>query len=543
MAMPRPPRIDPEVLRERDSLRRQIDVVRAELEEYRHAQSAFRDTEQRLHVLVQQAPIVLFAIDREGVFTLSEGRGLEVLGLKPGQVVGQSVYEIYRDIPSMIDNVRRCLAGETINDTVRIGDLVFESLYTPRRDEHGFVAGVSGVAWNVTERVHAEAAAEALEAQLLQAQKIETIGTLAGGIAHDFNNILSPIIGYTEIAIDQLEREHPARADLEQVMSAAQRAKELVQQILIFARGGSEDKRPVQLHLVVQEALHLIRATLPSTIEISQRVTTRGDTVVADIAQMHQVIMNLCTNAAYAMRESGGVLRVELAQEDVDAQTALRVAGLTPRSYVVLTVRDQGVGMDPATIPRVFEPFFTTKKSGEGTGLGLSVVLGIVHSHGGGIAVESALGSGSTFRVYFPSAPEVTEGALDAAAPNAPASGEHVLVVDDEPEVAALLERLLVARGYRVTAFTSSEDALAAFRRDPDAYRAVVTDHTMPRLTGIELARQVKALRPGIPVVLTTGYGDKISSSPVGSDVDAVAGKPFDTARLAQTLRRVIGRD
>jgi PAS domain S-box-containing protein len=181
--MPRPPRTDPEVLRERDSLRRQIDALRAELEEYRHAQTAFRDTEQRLRALVQQAPIVLFAIDREGIFTVSEGRGLDALGLKPGQVVGQSVYEIYREVPRIVDDVRRCLAGETINDTVRVGDLVYESLYLPRRDEHGFVAGVSGVAWDVTQRVRAEEAAEALEAQLLQAKRSEAIGTLAGGIA------------------------------------------------------------------------------------------------------------------------------------------------------------------------------------------------------------------------------------------------------------------------------------------------------------------------------------------------------------------------
>jgi CheY-like chemotaxis protein len=258
---------------------------------------------------------------------------------------------------------------------------------------------------------------------------------------------------------------------------------------------------------------------------------------------MHQIIMNLCTNAAHAMRESGGVLRVELVQEDVDAQAASRVAGLTPGSYVVLSVRDQGVGMDPATVPRVFEPFFTTKKSGEGTGLGLSVVLGIVHSHGSGIAVESVLGSGSTFRVYLPSAPGATESAPRSPEADAAASGEHVLVVDDEPEIAGLLERLLVAKGYRVTAFTSGEEALAAFRREPDVYRAVITDHTMPRLAGVELARQVKALRPGTPVILTTGYGDKISSVATGSDVDAVAAKPFDTARLTQTLRRVLARD
>ncbi len=538
--MPRTPRTDHAAARERDSLRRQIDAMRAELEEYRTAQTHLRDTEQRLRALVDQAPIVVFAIDRDGVFTLSEGRGLEALGLKPGQVVGESAYEVYRDTPRIVDNVRRCLAGESINEVVHVGDLVFESIYTPRRDVHGFVAGVSGVAWDVTQRMRAEEANKALETQLLQAQKIETIGTLAGGIAHDFNNILSPIIGYTEIAMDQLSASDPARADLEQVMNAAQRAKELVRQILIFARGGSEERKPLQLHLVIQEALRLIRSTMPSTIEISQHVAARGDTVVADAAQMHQVIMNLCTNAAHSMRDKGGVLRVELAREEIDEEAAKHVVGLKPGSYVVLKVRDEGVGMDAPTIARVFEPFFTTKKSGEGTGLGLSVVHGIVHSHGGAVAVESEVGRGSTFRVYLPSAPSATDEATDARAPESEGRGEHVLVVDDEPDVAHLLERMLVGRGYRVTVFTSSDEALAAFRHEPTAFQAVITDHTMPRMTGVELARILKSLRADVPVILTTGYGDKVASAPAGSGVDAVAGKPIDAAGLAKALRRLL---
>ncbi len=539
--MPRPPRVDPQIARERESLRREMELLRNELELYRSAQTELRDTEQRLRALVEQAPIVLFAIDRDGVFTLSEGRGLETLGLKPGQVVGQSAYEIYQDVPRIIDNIRRCLAGEAFSEVVRLGSLAFETIYTPRKDAHGFVAGVSGVAWDVTKRVHAEESAEELEVQLLQAQKIETIGTLAGGIAHDFNNILSPIIGYTEIALDQLDAGHRARADLEQVMSASLRAKELVRQILIFARGGSGERRPVQLHLVVHEALRLIRSTLPSTIEISQRVEARGDEVVADAAQMHQVIMNLCTNAAYAMRESGGVLRVELSSEQVD--DAARTPGLKPGSYVVLTVRDQGVGMDASTIARVFEPFFTTKKSGEGTGLGLSVVHGIVHSHGGTVTVESAVGEGSTFRVFLPAAQAHGDALVDEGAVEAQGRGEHVLVVDDEPEVARLLERMLISRGYRVSAFTSAEDAAAAFREQPDDFRAVITDHTMPRLTGVELARRLKAIRPRIPVILTTGYGDSLASTPAGSTVDAVAAKPFVAAELARTLRRLLTAD
>jgi PAS domain S-box-containing protein len=545
--MPRPPRIDPALARERDELHRRVEALQAELDLLRSAQPGLLDTEQRLRALVEQAPIVLFAVDRNGIFTLSEGRGLESLGLKPGEVVGKSAYEVYAGVPRIIDNIRRCLAGEAINDVVPVGALVFESIYTPRRDEHGFVAGVSGVAWDVTQRVRAEQSTKVLEMQLLQAQKIETIGTLAGGIAHDFNNILSPIVGYTEIAMDQLGADHPARADLEQVQNAAHRAKELVRQILIFARGGSDERRPIQLHLVIHEALRLIRSTLPSTIEISQRVATRNDTVVADAAQMHQIIMNLCTNAAHAMRETGGVLRVETEPVDVSAgagtESANRTPQLAPGSYVVLRVRDQGVGMEPATVARVFEPFFTTKKSGEGTGLGLAVVHGIVASHGGTVTVESELGKGSTFSVYLPSATTDAVAELRTRDAESNGNGEQVLVVDDEPDVARLLQRILEGRGYRVSVFISSEEALRAFRAEPSAFDAVITDHTMPRMTGVELARELKALRGDIPVILTTGYGDQLESTPVGSGIDAVAGKPFDGATLARVLRRAIATE
>jgi PAS domain S-box-containing protein len=285
-----------------EALRRELEELREVVARYREREVLARDTEQRLRSVVESAPIVLFAMDAEGRFTLSEGRGLQPLGLKPGQVVGLSVFDLYRDTPQIIANIRACLAGETINAVVRIGDLVYESLYSPHVDEAGNVVGVDGIAWDVTDRLRAEEAALNFQTQLLQAQKIETIGTLAGGIAHDFNNILSPILGYTDIAMGLLEPNHPAREDLQQVLNAAGRAKELVQQILIFARRGDQQKRPVQLHLVVQEALKLIRSTMPSTIEISQRIVNRNDSVLADAGQMHQVIMNLCTNAAHAMR-------------------------------------------------------------------------------------------------------------------------------------------------------------------------------------------------------------------------------------------------
>jgi PAS domain S-box-containing protein len=538
----RPPHEKPPPSPSPDDLRRENEQLRAELYEYRRAQDSLRDTEQRLRAVVEHAPIVVFSTDRDGIFTLSEGRGLESLGLKPGQVVGMSAFEVYKDFPQIADNLRQCLEGKPVNEVVRVGELVYESLYIPRRAESGEVIGVSGVAWEVTQRVRAEEAARTLEAQLLQAQKMETIGTLAGGIAHDFNNILSPILGYAEIALSQLSADHAVRDDIDQVLKAARRARELVEQILIFSRRGDEVKRPLQLHLVILEALKLIRSSLPSSIEISQRIETRNDTVLADPAQMHQVIMNLCTNAAHAMRSGGGVLRVELARETVDAAAAEKISDLNPGCYVVLTVRDQGEGMDEATRQRVFEPFFTTKKPGEGTGLGLSVVHGIVHSHGGAITVESRVGEGATFRAYFPSAAGAESVPKpDEATDSAPA-GEHILVVDDEPDIAAMLTRMLEARGYRVSAFTSGPEAMAAFRRSPEAFDAVISDQTMPRLGGVELAREVHARRADLPVILTTGYRDRVRSEEFKREIAGVATKPFDAATLIRTLREALDR-
>ena len=523
-----------------DALRLELDELRATVAALRERDVVARDIEQRLRAVIESAPVVMFAIDANGVFTLSEGRGLEMLGLKPGQVVGLSAYELYRDTPQIAANIRSSLAGEVVNEIVSVGDRVFESLYSPRYDESGVVLGVDGIAWDVTERVRAEAAAQDFQSQLRQAQKIETIGTLAGGIAHDFNNILSPILGYTDIAMDLLEAGHPARDDLQQVLNAAGRARELVQQILIFARGGDQLKQPVQLHLVVQEALKLIRATLPSTIEISQRIINRNDSVLADAGQMHQIIMNLCTNAAHAMRASGGVLRVEMERHTLDAEEAAEIPGTAAGDYVVLTVSDSGEGMPESIATRVFEPFFTTKPSGEGTGLGLSVVHGIVRSHGGTITVDSEPGRGSTFRIYLPASEKAPGAPPPGSDESGAAQGEHVLVVDDEPEIVRMLTRMLESRGYRVTAFTSSEQALAEFRRSPSTFHAIISDHTMPRITGLALARAAREIRPDLPVIITTGYGDKVTAERPARDVTEFAAKPFDAATLTAMLRRAL---
>ena len=529
---PPPPPAETELARENAELREA-------LEESRHAQQKLRDTEQRLRRVIEHAPVIVFATDRNGVFTLSEGSGLKGLGLDPGQVVGISAFEVYRDYPQICDNLRDCLSGRSVNETVAVQEAVYEVLYIPRLNDAGEVIGISGVAWDVTARVRAEGIARDLEQQLRQSQKMEMVGTLAGGIAHDFNNILSPIMGYADLALTDLPEGTRARDDIEQVIKAARRARDLVEQILIFSRRSDQVKRPVQLHLVINEALRLIRSMIPGNIEISQNIATRDDTVLADASQMHQVVMNLAMNAIYAMRAKGGVLRVELWRRDIDDATAKPI-GLHAGAYVVLSVIDQGEGMDEATIGRVFEPFFTTKRPGEGTGLGLAVVHGIVHSHGGGIDVKSRLNEGATFRVYFPSVAAIEATPGESTTGEAPRGGGRILVVDDEPAIVAMLQRILEAGGYEAVCFTSSEEALAEFKRAPRGFDAIITDQAMPRMNGTELASAVRRAGSAVPVLLMTGYVDRASNRDLGRDVAGVIPKPFDAATITRVLHKVL---
>ena len=505
---------------------------------------ASQRAEERLGSVVEHAPLVVWAIDAEGIFTLSEGRGLKTLGLEPGQVVGLNAFDLYEDSQELVDSLKRCLGGEDFTNTVWVGDTVWETRYTPVLDGRGNVVGASGVATDVTDREHAADSARRLQTQLFQAQKMETIGTLAGGIAHDFNNILSPIIGYTDMARELLAEDDPVRDDLEQVLKAARRAKDLVEQILVFSSHVDHERRTVQPHLVAREVFQLLRSTLPSTITISQHIDVYAGAIVANAGQIHQIIMNLCTNAAHAIGDHDGTIRIELRREMVDQELATNRPALRPGEYVVLTVGDDGAGMDPNTLSRIFEPFFTTKDVGEGSGLGLSVVHGIVTAHDGDITVESSPGEGTTFRLYFP-ATETTAVVDDRDAGDyAPAlAGEHVLLVDDNTDIVGMSSRLLEPFGYRVTSTTDSRVALKVFRRNPGQFSVVVTDLTMPRMSGIELARKLREIRADIPIVMMTGYSDSVTEETAADDgIDELIHKPVGARTLTQKIRAAIDR-
>jgi PAS domain S-box-containing protein len=397
---------------------------------------------------------------------------------------------------------------------------------------------IFGTAQDITEQKKAEEERKALETQLRRTQRLETIGTLAGGIAHDFNNILTPILGYADMAMISVPEEHPVRADLEHVIKAAHRAKELVQQILTFSRQGDQEKRPLEIHLIVKEVLELMRASLPSSIEIKQNVDPACGCVLADPSQIHQVLMNLCTNAFHAMRDGGGTLEISLR---IDTEFARVHPNMQEQRYLKLSVRDTGSGMSKSVIDRIFEPFFTTKGVGEGTGLGLSVVHGIITNHGGDITVESELGKGTTFNVYLPQAKHATS-TTPANSASLTGGTEHILFVDDEEEITLMVKQMLETLGYRITIRNSSVDALKLFSASPREFDMVICDQTMPYLAGNELASELLAIRPDIPVLMMTGYSESFSPDDARRlGIRQYLTKPIAASDLNAAIRKQLG--
>jgi nitrogen-specific signal transduction histidine kinase len=394
---------------------------------------------------------------------------------------------------------------------------------------------------DITRRKQLETEHLRIETQMQQAQKLESLGDLAGGIAHDFNNILTGVLGFTRIALDELPPDSLARPDLEQAIAAANRARELVQQILYFSRRGEAQLKPLLLSAIVKEATRLLRASLPSTVEIRMDLEASSATVLGDPTQVHQILMNLGANAAYAMREKGGILDITLSNTHFGAEEIRRYPNVKPGPYVRLSVRDTGHGMDRKVMERIFEPYFTTKSEGGGTGMGLSVVYGIVTKMGGAISVYSEPGAGSVFHLFFPTVNHVA-GAQGPKRPKAlPRGQERILLVDDENTVLEISRRVLRSLGYEVTPFLSSHAALQAFLEQPGAFDLVITDQTMPKMTGVELARKVAGVRPGMKVILCSGYGDPVAEGEAAKcGIRRVVIKPVALEELAAVVRTVL---
>lgn len=405
-------------------------------------------------------------------------------------------------------------------------------------DSSGKVSNYAALIRDVTHEVQ-------LERQLRQAQRMEAIATLAGGIAHDFNNNLASIITCTEMALDDVPEESPTRELLDVVLKSGYRGRNLVKQILTFSCQGEQERQPVQVELIVQECLRLLRASFPASIEIHCRLADRLGLVLADPTQIHQIVMNLCTNAGHAMQDKGGTLEISLANVDLGAAAVGGFPDLTPGRYLQMTVTDTGHGMDRATMERIFDPFFTTKKHAEGTGLGLSVIHGIVRNHNGAISVESAPGQGASFTVYFPRIDR--DGERIEPEPPAPVrrGRERILFVDDETDLVFAGKKMLERLGYEVVAKTDGRTALELFRAGPDRFDLIITDQAMPGMNGTELARELTGIRAGIPVILCTGFGHTMNGALSSEEREAagireLAMKPLDRTEMADLIRRVL---
>ena len=380
-----------------------------------------------------------------------------------------------------------------------------------------------------------------LEKQLHQAMKLEAIGTLAGGIAHDFNNILSAIIGCSELALWELPEDHPVNDHLQQILKAGLRATELTKQILTFSRQDEGEFRPIAIQPLVKEVLKLLRASLPTSIHIKQDLSADYAIILADPSQFHQVLMNLCTNAKHAMGEDGGTLSVSLHQIEITSSSPVPShPEIKEGSYLDLEVGDTGCGIDDLILSKIFDPFFTTKEKGQGTGLGLSVVYGIVQKHQGTITVSSELGQGTSFHVYLPVMGEKAEYEEKARDP-IPGGSERILILDDDPVIANLLQKILANLGYQTTVFTSSVEALKQYKTSPESFDLVLTDMTMPQMTGATLAGKLLEINPQLPIIICTGYSESVDKAKAKSlGIRGFLMKPIERRKLAETIRAVL---
>ncbi len=506
---------------------------------------ALRRSMNRYRTLFESAGDAIFVFDWEGQILDANRVACERLGYTYRELTAMRRKEIEGPDTAMTVSQRRKILRDK-------GHVIYEAEYL-RNDgsvlpveancrliEYDYEPAILTIARDISERLRAQEEKAKLQAQLRQSQKMESLGTLAGGIAHDFNNILTPISGHAEIALFKIGRDHDAAKNIKGIIQAVDRARGLVRQVLSFSRQESEEKQPLQMHTILKEALRLLRASLPTTIDIQQNIARCG-AVMANATQIHQILMNLCTNAGHAMREGGGVLDVSLSEVEIRAGDLADYLEMKPGTYVRLTVSDTGHGMPAEVLERIFEPYFTTKKEGEGTGMGLSVVHGIVKGHNGDIKVYSEQGKGTTFNVYLPCIEAKAQTDDSPVADQIPKGSGNVLLIDDEEKIIEVMVQMLEYLGYSVTSFTDSPEALDSFRKNPDFYDIIITDMTMPGMTGDILARHVHAMRPGLPILLCTGYSRSVSRDQAKAlGIQEFLMKPPTIGELARTVQRAL---
>jgi PAS domain S-box-containing protein len=517
-----------------------------DITERKKAEREIIQQKQKAERYLNLAGVMFIGLDIDGNINLANRKACEVLECDAADIIGQNWFDNF--IPSNVRDNVRSVFNKLINGEIESVEYYENTIVSMNGKEKtiawhntditgddGKIIGTLGSGEDITDK-------RELESQLRQTQKMESMGTLAGGIAHDFNNILSPIMIHSEMAMMELPSGSPLQQNMKQIFEAGERARDLVKQILTFARRHEKERIPLKISRILKEAINLLRSTIPTTIDIQYHINSEQDTVLADPTQMNQIIINLCTNAAHSMEEKGGILEVTLTNENLDSESTNRFPGLEPGRNLKLTVRDTGQGIEPQFMGRIFEPYFTTKDIGKGTGMGLSIVHGIVKSYGGDVTVESEAGIGTSFHVYLPLV-EGDEDILETVKElgQLPTGTERILFVDDEKGGIDAIQPMLEKLGYKVTARTSSIEALEAFRNNPQRFDLVITDMTMPNMTGKDLAKELMSIRPDVPIILCTGFSEKIDERRAEEmGIRAYVMKPIAMRQIANTIREVL---
>jgi PAS domain S-box-containing protein len=521
---------------------RTLDLER-DVAERRKTEQALRESELRFRAVVQGSQAVIFILDREGVFELSDGLGLKALGLRPGEVVGQSALAMYRDHPVVVEHLQRALSGESTQAVFEVQSLFYDTLLTPRFDTEGRVSGVIGIATDITARKRAEAEEQKLALQLAQARKMESVGRLAGGVAHDFNNMLTVIMGNVGLALGGLSETNSVRDQLQEIEKAAQRSADLTRQLLTFARKQTVSPKVLDLNDAVSGLLKMLRRLIGEQVQLAWQPGSGVWPVKIDPSQLDQMLANLAVNARDAIRGEGKIL-IETTNRTVSPGQAREIPEALPGDYVRLTIADTGCGMTPEVQSRIFEPFFTTKGLGEGTGLGLATVYGIIKQNQGFITVDSQPGAGSTFGLYLP---RVQARVVEAKHPGhqpVQRGTETILVVEDEEPVLEMSSQILRQHGYTVMAARLPEAALKLVEQHQGRMDLLVTDVVMPGMNGRELKERITHLKPGIRCLYTSGYpADVIAHQGILDEGIHFLHKPFTISSLTRRVREVLEKE
>jgi PAS domain S-box-containing protein len=507
-----------------------------------------RESEERFRNVYDTAPLAFVVWDINARVIDWNKKAEALFGWAREEVIDNNFFDFLipeKDRPRVKDVVNILLKGElqshSINDNLTKDGRIITCEWnnSPLHDNDGNIIGAISLGLDITERKQVEEEKDKLQTQLQQAHKMEAIGTLAGGIAHDFNNIVGIILGNTELAIDDVPEGNPAQLNLKEVRTASLRAKDVVRQLLSFARKTKLEKKPANIIPIIKESLKFLRSSIPTSIEIRQNIAKDVDTILADPTQINQILINLCANSHHSMPD-GGVIVITLKNIELDEDTSDQCSKLNPGRYVNLAVSDTGHGISQEKIDRIFDPYFTTKEVGKGTGMGLAVVHGIVKGHNGLITVESELGKGTTFSIFFPVVERevVVEAETDEKLPT---GSERILFIDDEESLVKIGHQRLEWLGYKVYATISPIEALKLFRSQPDQFDLVITDLTMPKMTGDKLVKEILNIRSDIPIILCTGFSEKIDekkSKAIGAS--GYLEKPHNKRDLAKIVRKVL---